>query len=79
MDGIAAPVAWPTRGIIAGNALATSELKAYCLDTIRRTAVAHPRVAFNMHIDDVGMDAIGGTTRELAKVLGRQRMTQRRL
>ena len=36
MDGMVAQPAWPTRGIIGGSVIATSELKAYCIGVVRR-------------------------------------------
>jgi hypothetical protein len=68
---------WPHRGIIAGNSHATDELKAYLLGTVRRHAVAHPRVTLTIFIDDAGHAAVEKNAATMAEVIGKSVMALR--
>ena len=43
----------PTRGIVAGSAFATFELKAYMVDMLRVHTQQHPQTSIIVHVDDI--------------------------
>ena len=45
-----------SRGIVAGSAMATSELKLVLIDVVRQHNVLHPGISLRIFVDDISLD-----------------------
>ena len=61
---------FPTRGIIAGFASATTDLKVYMYTALTGLIYRHPEVDLDVYIDDVTLEAHQDTVEGLVHVLG---------
>ena len=61
---------FPTRGIIAGFASATIDLKVYMYTTLTGLICRHPEVDLDVYIDDVTLESHQNTVEGLVHVLG---------
>lgn len=61
---------FPTRGIIAGFASATTDLKVYMYTTLTGIMYRHPEVDLEVYIDDATIEAHQDTVEGLVHVLG---------
>ena len=52
LHGEAAPTGYPSRGVVAGCAIATYLVKLYCLPVLDSVVRLHPRVSLDVFIDD---------------------------
>ena len=68
VDGVAAAVAWPTRGIVAGSVFATAELKLLMLRVMDRACALHPGVVPTVYVDDTSAEADGTHGEIMAKL-----------
>eukprot|EP00973_Karenia_brevis_P055386 7700889-Karenia_brevis.AAC.1 len=59
LGGLIALPSFARRGIIAGCAAATSELKAYMSRRLSSLVCAHPRVSMSVYIADITLDSCG--------------------
>ena len=68
LHGEAAPTGHPSRGVVAGCAIATYLVKLYCLLVLDNVVRLHPRVSLDVFIDDSHQSA-QGTPREARKLV----------
>ena len=59
LSGHLAEGLWPTTGIVAGCAAATTELKLYMMSAVVTCVARHPQVKFSVFVDDIGLDGQG--------------------
>ena len=70
MNQIASKPVVPHRGIIAGCATATAELRLILIDLVRKHQNFYPRVCLSVYIDDIGLDCVADDTASmLAEIL----------
>ena len=68
LHGGAVPTGHPSRGVVAGCAIATYLVKLYCLPVLDNVVRLHPRVTLDVFIDDSHQSA-QGTPREARKLI----------
>ena len=64
----AAPTGHLSRGVVAGCAIATYLVKLYCLPVLDNVVRLHPRVSFDVFIDD-SLQSAQGTPREARRLV----------
>ena len=55
-EGLASASMQASRGIVAGSAMATSELKLVLIDVVRQHNVLHPGIFLRILVDDISLD-----------------------
>ena len=69
LSGVVSRLIMPEGGIIAGNAMATTELRCYVLDVVNQHNHANPSARLNLYIDDCAVDATADDKFSLAETL----------
>ena len=68
LHGEVTPTGYPTRGVVAGCAIATYLVKLYCLPVLDKVVKLHPRVSLDIFIDD-SHQSVQGTPREAERLI----------